>query len=60
MSGAILIALPLGIAMMLRVINREYFDLLLTTGLGNILLYCAAAQQGIGIYWMKKLLDFDN
>lgn len=60
MSGAILIALPVGIAIMLRVINREYFDLLLTTGLGNILLYCAAAQQGIGIYWMKKLLDFDS
>ena len=60
MSGAILIALPLGIAVMLRVINREYFDLLLTTGLGNILLYLAAGQQAIGIYWIKKLLDFDN
>lgn len=60
MSGAILIALPIGIAIMLRVINREYFDLLLTTGLGNILLYLAAGQQAIGIYWIKKLLDFDN
>lgn len=60
MSGGILIALPLGIAFMLRIINREYFDLLITTDLGNTLLYVAAGQQAIGIYWIKKLLDFDN
>ncbi len=60
MSGGILIALPLGIAFMLRIINREYFDLLITTDLGNTLLYLAAGQQAIGIFWIKKLLDFDN
>jgi tight adherence protein B len=59
-SGGILIALPIGIGVMLRMINPEYFNLLFTTDLGNNLLYMAATQQAIGIYWIKKLLDFDN
>lgn len=60
MSGAILIALPLGIAMMLKFINPEYMDYLLKYPLGNNLLVGAGVQQLIGIYWIKKLLDFDN
>ena len=60
MSGGILIALPLGIAFFLNVLNHEYFKLLYTTDLGKNLLTMAAVQQGIGIYWIKKLLDFDN
>ena len=38
MSGGILIALPLGIALMLRVVNPEYMAYLTTTQLGNNLL----------------------
>lgn len=60
MSGGILIALPIGIAVMLSIINSEYFSLLYTTDLGWNLIYLAVGQQAIGIYWIKKLLDFDN
>jgi len=60
MSGAILIALPIGIGIMLSLINPEYFGLLFSTELGNNLLLAAFIQQAIGIYWIKKLLDFDN
>ena len=60
MSGGILIALPLGIAAMLRVINPEYMGYLTNYQLGNYFLYGAALQQAIGIYWIKKLLDFDS
>jgi tight adherence protein B len=59
-SGGILIALPIGIALMLRVINPEYMGYLTRTDLGNNLIYLAMGQQAIGIYWIKKLLDFDN
>jgi tight adherence protein B len=59
-SGGILIALPIGIAVMLRVINPEYMAYLTDYQLGNNFLYFALAQQLIGIYWIKKLLDFDN
>jgi tight adherence protein B len=59
-SGAILIGLPIGIAMMLKVVNPEYMGLLFTTPEGGIALYIWAVMQGIGVYWIKKLLDFDN
>jgi len=60
MSGGILIALPIGIGVMLSLINPEYFGLLFSTALGNNLVLLAVIQQLIGIYWIKKLLDFDN
>ena len=59
-SGGILICLPIGIALMLKVINPEYMALLTNTPEGGLMLYLWAAMQGIGIYWIKKLLDFDN
>lgn len=59
-SGGILIALPIGIAIMLRIINPEYMGYLTRTDLGWNLLYMAGIQQGIGLYWIKKLLDFDS
>ena len=60
MSGGILVALPIGIGVMLFGINPEYMSRLLTTDLGNNLLYMAIGMQAFGIYWIKKLLDFDN
>jgi tight adherence protein B len=59
-SGAILIALPLGIAFFLNILNREYFSLLYTTDLGWNIIYGAAFLQACGVYWIKKLLDFDS
>jgi tight adherence protein B len=59
-SGAILICLPLGIAGMLRVINPDYMGLLTNTPEGGIMIYVWVIMQGLGIYWIKKLLDFDN
>ncbi|MDQ3814287.1 MAG: type II secretion system F family protein [Armatimonadota bacterium] len=59
-SGGILIALPIGIAIMLRVINPEYMSYLFDYQMGNNLLYLALGQQLFGIWWIKKLLDFDN
>lgn len=59
-SGGILIALPIGIAIMLRFLNWEYMSKLFTTDVGNAMIYLAMGQQFIGIMWIKKLLDFDN
>lgn len=60
MSGAILIALPICIGLLLNIINHEYFLPLYNTDFGKSLLIGAAILQSIGIYWIKKLLDFDN
>jgi len=59
-SGAILVALPIGIFFMLFIINPKYMSELTSTEMGNNLLYGALIMQCCGIYWIKKLLDFDN
>ena len=59
-SGAILVGLPIGIGVMLNILNAEYFSLLYTTELGHNLITWAFIQQSVGIYWIKKLLDFDT
>lgn len=59
-SGAILIALPIGIFFMLFIINPSYMAELTSTEMGNNLLYGAFIMQCCGIFWIKKLLDFDN
>lgn len=59
-SGAILVALPICIFFMLFIINPKYMSELTTTTMGNNLLYGALIMQCCGIYWIKKLLDFDN
>lgn len=59
-SGAILIALPIGIFFMLFIINPGYMAELTSTEMGNNLLYGAFVMQCCGIFWIKRLLDFDN
>lgn len=59
-SGAMLIALPIGIFFMLFMINPEYMSELTSTEMGNNLLYGAFIMQCCGIFWIKKLLDFDS
>ncbi len=59
-SGGMLICMPIGIAVMLRIINPEYMALLTNTPEGGIGLYVWFFMQMGGIYWIKKLLDFDN
>lgn len=59
-SGAILIALPICIFFMLFFINPTYMSELTSTEMGNNLLYGALIMQACGVFWIKKLLDFDN
>lgn len=58
-SGMILVLLPVAIGIMLSFVNWEYMSRL-TTAEGSVLLYVAGFMQACGIYWIKKLLDFDN
>lgn len=60
MSGIILVCLPIAIGGFLCLLNWEYMSRLFTTDMGNYLLYGAVAMQAIGIFWIMKLLNFDN
>lgn len=59
LSGAILVLLPVGIGVGLMLINREYAKGLFETALGKNMLRFAIAQQCLGIWIIKRLLNFD-
>jgi len=59
LSGLILILLPIGIGCGLMLINREYAKPLFTTTLGKNMLKLAIIQQALGIWIIKRLLNFE-
>ena len=57
LSAYILIALPIGIFLYTMQSNREYVELLWTRPLGLIMLGGGVVSLGIGIFWMRKVVD---
>lgn len=57
LSAYILIALPIGIFLFTMQTNREYVELLWTRPLGLLLLGGGVVSLGIGIAWMRKVVD---
>ena len=57
LSAYILIALPIGIFFYTMVTNREYVELLWTRPLGLGMLAAGLISLGIGMAWMRKVVD---
>jgi tight adherence protein B len=57
LSAYILIALPIGIFLFTMQTNREYIELLWTRPLGLALLGFGIVSLGIGVAWMRKVVD---
>jgi tight adherence protein B len=58
-SAIILLLLPLGIGVAMYGINRDYMNVLLHDGFGQVLLIGAGLLAGAGFYWMKKIIEID-
>ena len=59
MSGIIIALLPVGVALMLSVINPEYISKLYTTSMGLFLLIGGVVSQVIGVIVIKKIVDIE-
>lgn len=59
LSAIILVAMPFVIALYLFTVNRGYLSLLFERTVGQIMMIGAAVLMGIGIAWMRKLIDID-
>jgi tight adherence protein B len=59
LSGVILFALPLGMAVILGVLNPAYMSALFKTGLGHFLIGLGAAMQIVGGLVIHRMLRFD-
>jgi tight adherence protein B len=59
MSGNVLSALPIGIALVLLLINPDYILTLVRTPIGRLLLGIAVTMQLIGHFWIRRIVDLD-
>lgn len=59
LSAIILVAMPFVIALYLFMVNRGYLSLLFERTVGQIMMAGAVVLMGIGILWMRKLIDID-
>jgi tight adherence protein B len=57
LSAYILIALPIGIFLYTMKTNREYIELLWTRPLGLAMMGMGIISLGIGVFWMRKVVD---
>jgi tight adherence protein B len=55
-SGVILTLLPIALGLLVWFMNPAYMDLLLTTGMGHILLLYAAGSLGVGAVIMNRMV----
>ena len=58
-SAFIIGALPLVVMFLVYVTSPEYVTLLFTEPLGNMILGASAIWMGLGIFVMKKMMNFD-
>ncbi|WP_427019314.1 type II secretion system F family protein (plasmid) [Pseudarthrobacter sp. P1] len=57
LSAIILIALPIGIALMLMVVNPKYLGVLTGSILGWVMLGVGAVMMTIGSLWLRKIIQ---
>ena len=58
-SAGIIGALPIAVMTMVYITSPTYIQLLFTEPLGNLMLACSAVWMAIGVFVMKKMINFD-
>ena len=59
LSAWVLALLPVGIALYMTAANPHYIGLLVTTTIGRVMLAGGLLLMGIGIYWMRRIVEID-
>ena len=59
LSAWVLVALPIAIAVYMFAVNPEYIGLLVTTRIGLFMTGTAVILLGLGVVWMRKIVDID-
>jgi tight adherence protein B len=58
-SGAIIGALPLAVMLLVWITSPQYIELLWTEPLGRLMMAACAVWMSIGIFVMRKMINFD-
>ena len=59
LSAYVLLALPFAIGLYMTAVNPDYIGLLVTTTLGIVMLVTALVLIGLGVLWMRKIVNID-
>ncbi len=59
LSAWVLALLPVGIALYMTAANPHYIGLLVTTTIGRVMLAGGLLLMGVGIYWMRRIVEID-
>jgi tight adherence protein B len=58
-SASIIGALPIAVATLVWITSPAYIELLFTDPFGRVMLACCAAWMAIGVFVMRKMINFD-
>jgi len=58
-SAAIIAALPFGVMILVYITSPTYIELLWTHPTGQFMMACSAVWMSIGVFVMKKMINFD-
>ncbi len=59
LSAIILTALPFALGGYMLLVNPDYLQPLVTSGVGQVMMGGALVLMAIGVYWMKNLIEID-
>ena len=59
LSIGILASLPFFVSLYIAKVNPGYLNLLFSTRVGLIMVVTAVALLGVGIFWMRKIVNID-
>jgi tight adherence protein B len=58
-SASIIGALPICVGLLVYITSPDYISLLFTTDMGRMMIACCACWMSIGVFVMKKMINFD-
>jgi tight adherence protein B len=58
-SAAIIASLPIAVMLLVWLTSPNYIELLWTTPTGRVMLMCSAMWMGVGVFVMRRMINFD-
>ena len=58
-SAAIIAALPIAVMLLVYLTSPNYIEMLWTTPLGRTMLFCSGVWMSVGVFVMRRMINFD-
>jgi tight adherence protein B len=58
-SAMIIAALPAGVMILVYLTSPQYIELLWTTSTGRMMMFASGCWMSVGVFVMKKMINFD-